>query len=68
MLTQHDPQKSVAAYLKEGKSLTVLECWVLFKTTELRRIVSRLKREGMAIVAAWEYGPNKAKYKRYKAA
>lgn len=64
----NNPQKAVADYLKTGKSLTVLECWQLFKTTELRRIISRLKQEGMAIIAQWEKGPQNEKYKRYKAA
>jgi hypothetical protein len=64
----NNPQKSVAEHLKNGNSLTVMECWQLYHTTELRRIISRLKREGMQITGAWEKGPQNAKYKRYKAA
>jgi hypothetical protein len=63
-----NPQTSVKQHLKNGGTLTVLECWSLYHTTELRRIISRLKREGMQIVASWEQGPEKAKYKRYRVA
>jgi hypothetical protein len=44
-----NPQSQVLEYLKAGGGLTVQKCLSLFHTTELRRIVSRLKMEGYLI-------------------
>lgn len=38
------PQQQVLEHFERGGSLTVLECLRLYHTTELRRIVSRLKQ------------------------
>jgi hypothetical protein len=43
-------QKEVLKHFKAGGSLTVLECLRLYHTTELRRIVSRLKKTGLNII------------------
>lgn len=58
--------RQVENHLKSGKSLTVLECWRLFHTTELRKIVSRIRqRDGSGSVKdSWEE-MNKRRYKRY---
>jgi len=40
-------QRAVLEYLQQGGSLTVLECISRFHTTELRRIVTRLKGYGI---------------------
>ena len=37
------PQQAVESYLRQGGSLTVLECWQMFHTSELRRIISRIR-------------------------
>lgn len=45
----HDPQTKILAYLKQGGRLTVQKAIHLFSTTELRRIVSRLRKRGYPI-------------------
>lgn len=45
----HDPQNKILAYLKQGGRLTVQKAIHLFSTTELRRIVSRLRKRGYPI-------------------
>jgi hypothetical protein len=37
-------QLAIERHLEQGRSLTVLEAWQLYGTTELRRIVSRLRK------------------------
>ena len=49
----HDPQRQIAAYFRKGGRLTVKRAWYMFGTTELRRIVSRLRKGGMDIVSRW---------------
>lgn len=39
----------VKSYLINGGALTVKTCWVKFGTTELRKIVSRLRKDGLNI-------------------
>lgn len=45
------PQAKIKAYLMKGGRLTVLRALRIFGTTELRRIVSRLRKEGITIAA-----------------
>lgn len=45
----NDPQNKILAYLKQGGRLTVQKAIHLFSTTELRRIVSRLRKRGYPI-------------------
>ena len=59
------PQSEVLEYLKSGYSLTVLSCWQIFHTTELRRIVSRLKKEGHKITGTMQE-LNGRRFKSYK--
>lgn len=59
-----DPQKMVEQHFKNGGTLTVLECWSLYHTTELRRIVSRLKHSGMSFASTWEKR-EQSRWKRY---
>lgn len=47
------PQNQILAYLKQGGRLTVNTALTLFRTTELRKVVSRLKRKGHAIQTRW---------------
>lgn len=56
----------VENYLLEGGSLTVLECWQKFHTTELRKIVSKInQRHGWKlIVSDWVEFDGK-RFKRY---
>ena len=45
----NDPQNKILAYLKQGGRLTVQKAIRLFSTTELRRIISRLRKMGYPI-------------------
>jgi hypothetical protein len=56
-------QLAVERHLERGKSLTVLEAWKKFGTTELRRIISRLRKR-LDITDCWEEFEGK-RYKRY---
>ena len=56
----------VENYLLEGGSLTVLECWQKFHTTELRKIVSRInQKHGWKLISSdWVEFDGK-RFKRY---
>jgi len=56
-----DCQRQILEYLKNGGELTVLKSLELFKTTELRRVISRL-REDYLIADRWS---EDRKYKIY---
>ena len=45
------PQRAVLDSLKRGERLTVQKAYRLFRTTELRKIISRLRRVGHIICA-----------------
>lgn len=47
------PQNLILAYLQKGGKLTVNTALSLFRTTELRKVVSRLKRKGHPIRTRW---------------
>lgn len=49
------PQALVLAYFIRGGTLTVCKALSKFGTTELRRIVTRLRRKGYIIVGDWCY-------------
>ena len=59
------PQKQVLEYLKTGKDLTVCSCRELFHTTELRRIVSRLRQDGHNITGFMTKDLDGHRFKRY---
>lgn len=44
-----DKQGAVLEHFKRGGELTVLTCWRQYGTTEMRRIVSRLRQLGYPI-------------------
>ena len=46
---KHDPQNKILAYLQAGGRLTVRKAERLYHTTELRRIISRLRKMGYSI-------------------
>lgn len=54
-----NPQREVLAYFMKGGHLTVQTVIRMFETTELRRIVSRLKQRGHAITSVRRYGTTK---------
>ena len=59
-------EKKIRAHFEAGHSLTVVDCLNQFRTIELRKIVSTLRREGLAIDDEWVTNPNsKKKFKRY---
>lgn len=51
----NDPQANVLSYLRQGGRLTVRKAERLFCTTELRRIVSRLRKMGYSICSDKRY-------------
>lgn len=46
-------QKDILTYLKQGGRLTVKTAIMMFHTTELRKIVSRLRELGHRIDSTW---------------
>lgn len=48
-----DPQQRIRAHFEQGGSLTVQAAIQRYNTTELRRIVSRLRKIGMNIGSQW---------------
>jgi hypothetical protein len=60
-------QRKILAYFKEGGRLTVNKALHLFCTTELRKVVSRLRRAGHNIASRWQYDTtNDGRHVRYK--
>lgn len=49
----HDPEARIRAYIESGGRLTVQGAIRKFNTTELRRIVSRLRRKGVDVHTRW---------------
>ena len=47
------PQNAILAHLLGGGRLTVNKALAMFRTTELRKVVSRLKRAGHDIRSVW---------------
>ena len=47
------PQNQILAYFKQGGELTVNTALSMFRTTELRKIVSRLRKMGHNIKDRW---------------
>lgn len=45
------PQRDILAYFQQGGRLTVIRAIQMFHTTELRRIVCRLRKMGYPIVS-----------------
>ena len=45
----YEPQSKILAYFKSGGRLTVRKAERLYQTTELRRIISRLRKMGYSI-------------------
>lgn len=66
---RHTPQTQILSFLMNGGMLTVTRAQRLFHTTELRRIVSRLRKKGYPICAERQSGMTKdgraIRYKEY---
>jgi hypothetical protein len=60
-----EKQASVLADLEAGRSITVGECYHLYGTHDLRRIISRLRKAGHRIADSFENTGDGATYKRY---
>lgn len=62
------PQACILAYFIRGGTLTVQKTFRMFRTTELRKIVTRLKRKGYIIVGDWCYShdADRGRVVRYK--
>lgn len=50
-----NPQREILAYLLAGGRLTVQKASRMFETTELRKIISRLRRRGHPICSERHY-------------
>lgn len=62
------PQNAILAHLLGGGRLTVNKALSMFRTTELRKVVSRLKRAGHDIRSVWRddvADGRKVRYKEY---
>lgn len=63
-----DPQQAIEQHFRDGGTLTVLEALQQYHTSELRRVVSRLRpvfwKEGFDIDGKYESFEG-ARYKRY---
>jgi len=57
--------KAIENHFKAGKELTVLDAVKLFKTIDLRKFVSILRKRGMNITDEWVVNPG-VKFKVYK--
>ena len=56
----------VQAHFMTGNPLTVLDCFNLYKTFELRKIVCVLKSRGLNIWSVWLHNhETKSRYKKY---
>ena len=56
----------VEAFLMTGQPLTVLDCFNLYRTFELRKIVCVLKAKGLKIESEWMSNIQmKTRYKKY---
>lgn len=60
-----DKQGAVLDHFQRGGEITVLTCWRQYHTSELRRIVSRLRQAGHQIVGEKMNGDT---YKTYRLA
>lgn len=56
---KRSPQREILAYMAQGGRLTVIRAERLFSTTELRRIVSRLRKRGFTVCADRQTGVTK---------
>ena len=51
-----NPQREILSYMQRGGRLTVQRAGKMFNTTELRRIVSRLRKSGYTVCADRQHG------------
>ena len=58
--------EQVENYLMTGNPLTVLDCFKMFNTFELRKIVCILKSKGLKINSEWQTNyQTKSRFKKY---
>lgn len=62
------PQANVKRHLEAGLKITVLQCIKLYGSTELRRIINRLKKRGMNILSEPYIENGRVKYHIYSLA
>ena len=60
------PQQQILAWLLQGGSLSVQEAFRRFHTTELRKVIDRLRKRGYEIITRWEDGTRDGRTIRYK--
>lgn len=62
----HEPQAHIREYLAKGGTLTVQQAFRKFHTTELRKVVTRLRRKGDCIMDRWTSSSSEGRTSRYK--
>ena len=63
----NEPQSRIREYLAQGGTLTVQQAFRMFHTTELRKVVTRLKRKGDCIMGRWtSSSTDEGRTSRYK--
>lgn len=62
----NNPQVQIQDYLARGGTLTVQQAFRMFHTTELRKIMTRLKRKGYIILDRWTDSEKDGRKSRYK--
>lgn len=65
---QHDPQKEVQRHLESGLSITVSQCYKLYHTHDLRKIISRLRLDKGMNIDGVMYRDKYSNYKIYSLA
>ena len=60
------PQQQILAWLLQGGSLSVQKAFRRFHTTELRKVIDRLRKRGYEIITRWEDGTRDGRPIRYK--
>lgn len=66
MNNSHEPQSRIREYLASGGTLTVQQAFRMFHTTELRKVITRLRRKGDCIIDRWTNSDCDGRTSRYK--
>lgn len=66
MVNSCKPQLLIREHLAQGGTLTVQQAFHQFGTTELRKVVARLRRKGDIISDRWTSSESEGRKSRYK--
>lgn len=62
---QKNTEDLILEYLLRGNSLTTLDCWRLFHTSELRHYIARIRKRGYDVKDEWLKTDNGEHIKKY---